>query len=221
MSESVKKILEQSTVNSEYFGTKIDGGGMNCQRGKYVRNEVSIWIEYKTLHIEYQTGQSFYGGDFNCPSAYLEEYECSDFWIDTIIADEYDEEDYGPIVIGDFRLTEDEAKELVSELRDLAIEEFDRITEDYSNDPDNYYIDPHDGAYYQKEADGHYCVAQEDYANSGEWIEGIEYKITDTRDNSVELVIAESIDDAARRAGVMIDSWNEEYIDRDYEIMEA
>jgi hypothetical protein len=205
-------------VGSEYFGTKIHGGGMNCIRGKYVRNEVSIWVEFAGHSIEYQTGESFFGGDFNCPSSYLDVYECSDGWIDAIIADEYDDEDDGPIILGDIRLTAVEAKALVSRLRDLAIEEFDRITEDYSNDPDDYYIDPHDGAYYQKEADGHYCIAQEDPQNSGEWIEGIEYKITDTRDSSVELVVAESIDDAARRAGVMMSNWHEEYIDRDYRV---
>ena len=47
------------------------------------------------------------------------------------------------------------------------------------------------------------------------------YKVIDTRDSSVELVVAESIDDAARRAGVMIDSWDEEYIDQYYEVVEA
>ena len=167
MSESVKKILESASVNSEYFGTKIDGKGMNCLHGKYVRNEVSVWVEFAGHSIEYQTGQSFFGGDFNCPSSYLEEYECSDGWIDAIIADEYDE-DYGPILCGEIRLTEDEAKELVSELKDLAIEEFDRITGDYSNDPGDYYIDPRDGTYHQKEEGGHYCIAQEDYENSGE-----------------------------------------------------
>jgi hypothetical protein len=218
MSESVKKILATAKVYSEYLGTKIDGGGMNCVRGKYVRNEVSIWVEFAGHCIEYQTGLSFIGGDFNCPSDYLEVYECSDGWIDAIIADEYDQEYSDPIVLD---LTEDEAKELVSELRDLAIEEFERITEGYSNDPDDYYIDPHDCAYYQKESDGHYCIAQEDYANGGEWVEGTLYKVVDTRDGETEEVVAESIEDAAERAGVYIRNYHEEYIDRDYEIIEA
>ena len=203
-------------VGSEYFGTKIHGGG-NCLRCEYVRHDVSIWVEFSGHHIEYQTGHSFFGGDFNCPSEHLEAYECSHQGLDDVLRDNYYEDD-GLIDVCGHMLDESQAKELLEALEGEASEKFNSLTDDYSDDPDDYYMSTFDGTYHQKEAEGHYCIANECGAHSGQWVEGTLYRIIDTRDGETEEVVAESEDDAARRAGVMINNWYEEYIDRDYRV---
>jgi hypothetical protein len=217
MTDLVKEILTDAEVDSEFFATRIHGGG-NSVFGEYIRHEVSVWVVFCGYTIEYQTGLSFLGGDTSCPSDRLDLYECNNVSIREILDDEYCGDD--EIRVGQHVLTLLQATDLIDGLESLINQEFDLITNGLSDDPDDYYIDDYDLNTYKMKDHGKYCKSSgiNPYAREGHWVEGELYTITDNRTGSKETVVAESEEDAARRCGILIKTWDDSYIDRAYTV---
>jgi hypothetical protein len=212
MNSLIKDILKSAQVGSQYFDTRIHGGGRSVF-SEYVRHNVSVWVNFSGETIEYQTGVGFLGNDFNCPDDALVACECDNSALDDIITGNYEGDE---IKVGDNILTIEQAEEILREVEILAQNEYNSLISEYSDNPDEYYrVDEFSDTFAPKDKSKAYCFSN----NSACWVEASQYEITDKRDGSKIIINAESVEDAAIRYGILITTHNDQYIDRDYEVV--